>query len=219
MGQKTSPIGFRLGITKEYNSIWYYGNDYADYVLEDYKLRETINSSFKRAGISNILIKRRAKQIEVTVRSARPGIIIGKGGVDAERLKKKLQSKITSQLRLNIVEEKNVDLSAPIIGEGIARQLEKRIAFRKAMKQAMGRAQKSGAKGIKVQCAGRLGGTEIARTEWYREGRVPLQTIRSDIDYAFVEADTVYGKIGIKVWVYKGDILNRKPKVSSEETA
>jgi small subunit ribosomal protein S3 len=219
MGQKTSPIGFRLGTTKEYNSVWFFDKDYANYVYQDYKMREIIYKDFKRAGIANININRRAKQVEVSVHTAKPGLIIGKGGVEAEKLKRKLQSKFQAKIQLNIIEEKNVDLSAPILGEGIARQLEKRVAFRKAMKQAIGRAQKSGAKGIKVMCAGRLGGTEIARTEWYREGRVPLQTIRSDIDYAFIEANTIYGKIGIKVWIYKGDVIRKKQESPSGEAA
>lgn len=208
MGQKTSPIAFRLGINKECDSVWYVSNNYAELLLNDEDIRKLISKRYEKAGIAKVLIKRKTTSMEVTIKVARPGIIIGKGGEEADSLKKKLQ--IISELKdvqVYIVEEKKVDMSAPILGQNIARQLEKRIAFRRAMKQSVGRAMRAGAKGIKIACAGRLGGAEIARTEWYKEGKIPLQTIRADIDYSFTEANTIYGKIGVKVWIYKGEIL------------
>jgi small subunit ribosomal protein S3 len=208
MGQKVNPVAFRIGVNKETESVWYSKKNYAQFILKDKSIRDYIHKEASRAGISEVKIKRKTTSIEVTIKAARPGIMIGKGGEEAEKLKVNLQKLLGSKdVQLYVVEEKNVDMSAPILGESIARQLEKRIAFRRAMKQVVTRAMRAGVKGIKVMCAGRLGGAEIARTEWYREGRVPLQTIRADIDYAFTEAMTIYGKIGVKVWVYKGDIL------------
>lgn len=216
MGQKISPVLFRLGINKECDSVWYTNKNYASFVKNDKDIRDFIKTKYLRSGISKIILKRKTDGIDVTVRTARPGVIIGKGGVGIEEFNVAIK-KISNVLnvKVNIVEEKNIDTSAPILGEAIARQLEKRVAFRRAMKQVVGRAMRSGIEGIKVQCSGRLGGAEIARTEWYREGRVPLQTLRADIDYAFTEALTVYGKIGIKVWIYKGDIIPQK--VEKEE--
>ncbi len=213
MGQKTSPILFRMGINKVSDSIWYSEKNYAAFVKNDKDVRNYIKAKYARAGIAKISIRRKTAAVEVIIRAARPGVIIGKGGVGAEELNFRLRTMVgMDNVKVNIVEEKNIDACAPILGEAIARQLEKRIAFRRAMKQVVGRAMRSGVQGIKVQCGGRLGGAEIARNEWYREGRVPLQTLRADIDYAFTEANTMYGKIGIKVWIYKGDIIPQKAK-------
>jgi small subunit ribosomal protein S3 len=211
MGQKISPVIFRIGINKDSDSVWYFSKNYASFVLNDQIIRNHIKKNYLRSGISQLIIKRKNDFIDITIKSARPGVIIGKGGSGMEVLNNNIKklSKLKN-VKINIIEEKNVDHSAPILAEAIARQLEKRVAFRRAMKQVVTRAMRSTIGGIKVQCAGRLGGAEIARTEWYREGRVPLQTFRADIDYAFTEASTIYGKIGIKVWVYKGDIIARK---------
>ena len=211
MGQKTSPIAFRLKINKDWDSTWFADRNYAQFVIGDKKIRDLISKHFGKAGISKIFIRRRNTMLEITVNAARPGIIIGKGGSEALRLKEMLMNMLgTRDIQLNVVEERHVDMNAAILGDSIARQLEKRVAFRRAMKQVVNRALKAGAQGIKVMCAGRLGGAEIARTEWYREGKVPLQTIRADIDYAFTEALTIYGKIGVKVLIYKGDIMPQK---------
>ncbi len=211
MGNKVNPVLFRIGVNKECDSVWYSNKNYANFVKNDKDIRDYIRAQYLRAGIAKIIINRKNDGIEVTVRAARPGVLIGKGGTGIEEFNKALKKMVTvPNVKVNVVEEKNIDTSAPILGEAIARQLEKRVAFRRAMKQVVGRAMRSGIEGIKVQCAGRLGGAEIARTEWYREGRVPLQTLRADIDYAFTEALTVYGKIGVKVWIYKGDIIPQK---------
>ncbi len=210
MGQKVHPTGIRLGINRDYLSTWFHNKKYAKYVYNDFQLRNAVKVLVARAGVSKVIIKRRSEQIEILIYAARPGIIIGKGGSEIDKIKMQLQKIAQHRIQLNIHEEKNIDQSAAILGDGIARQLEKRIAFRRAMKQTIARAQKSGAKGIKIQCSGRLGGVEIARREWYREGRVPLQTFRANIDYSFTEANTVYGKIGVKVWVYLGDLVSLK---------
>lgn len=218
MGNKINPIALRLGINKEWESVWYAKANYPAMIMADKSVRDLINKEFGRAGVARINIRRKTGNIEITVKAARPGIIIGKGGTEAERLKLMLKNLLRSNdVQLLVVEEKNVDMSSPILADAVARQLEKRIAFRRAMKQVVNRALKAGAQGIKVMCAGRLGGAEIARTEWYREGKVPLHTIRADIDYAFTEANTIYGKIGVKVWIYKGDILPQKTR--KEEAA
>ena len=218
MGNKINPIALRLGINKEWDSVWYAGSNYPAMILSDKKIRDLINKDFNRAGIARVIVRRKTGNIEITIKAARPGIIIGKGGSEAEKLKLSLKSLLgTNDVHLLVVEEKQVDMSSPILADAVARQLEKRIAFRRAMKQVVNRALKAGAQGIKVMCAGRLGGAEIARTEWYREGKVPLHTIRADIDYAFTEANTIYGKIGVKVWIYKGDILPQK--IRKEEVA
>ena len=211
MGQKTSPIAFRLGINKDWESNWFSKKNYSAFLLNDFRIRKLVEKNCSKAGLSSIKIKRKTGNIEVTIKAAKPGLIIGKGGVEADKIKQLLIKECPGlDVQLRVVEEKNVDLCAAILGDSVARQLEKRVAFRRAMKQVVNRALKAGAKGIKVQCAGRLGGAEIARTEWYREGKVPLQTIRADLDYALIEALTIYGKIGIKVWIYKGDILGNK---------
>ena len=209
MGHKTHLKGFRLGVVADWESIWYAEDSYPKLILEDMKIRDYLYRQAKRAGISNILIKRRAEQIEVVMSAARPGILIGKGGEEIQVLRQDMRSLLQKRVNLNVVEEKNVETNAKFLAEMVASQLERRIAFRRAMRQAIMRARKAGAMGIKVACAGRLNGSEIARREWYREGRVPLHTIRADIDYAFTEALTTYGKIGVKVWVYRGDILKK----------
>lgn len=219
MGQKISPVGFRLGINKEWDSTWYADKKYSNFIVEDLKIRRFIQQKCERAGISNVKIKRRAKQIEVDIYCARPGIIIGKGGSESAKLKDNLTALVQQKVALNIKEQPKPEMCASLIGQAVAAQLEKRVAFRKAMRQAVNTAMNSGAQGIKIMCAGRLAGAEIARTEWYREGRVPLQTIRADIDYAFTEALTVYGKIGVKVWIYKGDVIEKKTEELVEEAA
>ena len=211
MGQKMDPNGLRLGIIKDWNSKWYsYSKNFADYLVEDYKIRKYIDKKLHVAGISKIEIERTAKFVKINVYTAKPGLIIGKGGNLAEALKAELEKMINKQVNLNIVEVSNIDLDAKLVAENIAMQLEKRISFRRAMKQCMQKTMKAGALGIKTAVSGRLGGADMARTEFYKEGTIPLQTLRADIDYGFAEADTTYGKIGVKVWIYKGEILPAK---------
>jgi len=217
MGQKVDPRGFRLGVIRDSDSVWFSVKGYSSLVLEDYLIRTHIKKKWKKAGVSSIKIKRRAKQVEIDVYFARPGVVIGKGGENVEGLKKELESIINKELQLNIREQEKSDMSAAIVAETIAVQLERRIAFRRAMKQAIARCLKAGAKGVRVCCSGRLNGAEIARTEWYREGRVPLHTLRSNIDYVKTAAFTTYGTIGIKVWVYKGDVFDKKEVVPEME--
>lgn len=207
MGQKVNPKGFRLGITDPGETIWYAGSNYAELVLEDLEIRKYLKNHLYRAGVSRILLSRRANQITVDLYTARPGLIIGRGGKDIAIVRDALIKKIGKQVQLNIHEEKNAERSAQLVAESIAAQLEKRISFRRAMKQAVSKVLRSHAKGIKVKCGGRLGGSEIARKEWYRMGRVPLHTLRAIIDYGFTEAMTIYGKIGVKVWIYNGDLI------------
>ncbi|MFC1560298.1 30S ribosomal protein S3, partial [Candidatus Margulisiibacteriota bacterium] len=210
MGQKVHPRGFRLGIIEDWDSTWYSKKDYAVNVKEDLKLRKYLKSNLYRAGVSKIKIKRRANQIEIDVYSAKPGLIIGRGGREVAAVRDNLIKMTGKQIQLNIQEEGNPETSAQLVAENIAYQLEKRVAYRRAMRQTVTKALRSGAKGIKVKCGGRLGGAEIARKEWYRRGRVPLHTLRARIDYGFTEAMTVYGKIGVKVWIYKGEVLDKK---------
>ena len=211
MGQKMDPNGLRLGIIKDWNSKWYADSkNFADYLVEDYKIRKYIDKKLHVAGISKIEIERTAKFVKINVYTAKPGLIIGKGGNLAEALKAELEKMINKQVNLNIVEVSNIDLDAKLVAENIAMQLEKRISFRRAMKQCMQKTMKAGALGIKTAVSGRLGGADMARTEFYKEGTIPLQTLRADIDYGFAEADTTYGKIGVKVWIYKGEILPEK---------
>lgn len=211
MGQKMDPNGLRLGIIKDWNSKWYADSkSFADYLVEDYKIRKYIDKKLHVAGISKIEIERTAKFVKINVYTAKPGLIIGKGGNLAETLKAELEKMINKQVNLNIVEVSNIDLDAKLVAENIAMQLEKRISFRRAMKQCMQKTMKAGALGIKTAVSGRLGGADMARTEFYKEGTIPLQTLRADIDYGFAEADTTYGKIGVKVWIYKGEILPAK---------
>ena len=211
MGQKMDPNGLRLGIIKDWNSKWYADSkNFADYLVEDYKIRKYIDKKLQVAGISKIEIERTAKFVKINVYTAKPGLIIGKGGNLAEALKAELEKMINKQVNLNIVEVSNIDLDAKLVAENIAMQLEKRISFRRAMKQCMQKTMKAGALGIKTAVSGRLGGADMARTEFYKEGTIPLQSLRADIDYGVAEADTTYGKIGVKVWIYKGEILPAK---------
>ena len=211
MGQKVHPTGVRVGIIKDWNAKWYADSkNFADYLVEDQKIRKFLKKKLYTAGISKIEIERTAKFIKVNVYTAKPGIIIGKGGAGAESLRAELTKLIGKDININIVEVKSVDTDAQLVAENIAGQLERRISFRRAMKQAMQKAMKAGALGIKTAVSGRLGGADMARTEFYKEGTIPLQTLRADIDYGFAEADTTYGKIGVKVWIYKGEILPTK---------
>jgi small subunit ribosomal protein S3 len=212
MGQKVNPIGMRLQVNRTWDSRWYADTkDYGDLLLEDLKIREFIKEEAKQAGISKVIIERPHKKCRVTIHTARPGVIIGKKGADIEVLRKKIAKMTASELHLNIVEVRKPELDAQLVAESIAQQLERRVSFRRAMKRSAQNAMRMGALGIRVNVAGRLGGAEIARTEWTREGRVPLHTLRADIDYALAEAKTAYGIIGIKVWIYKGEILEHDP--------
>ena len=211
MGQKVNPTGFRVGIIKDCNSKWYADSkNFADYLVEDQKIRKFLKKKLYLAGISKIEIERTAKAVKANVYAAKPGIIIGKGGAGVESVKAELTKLINKDINLNIVEVKNVDTDAQLVAENIANQLERRISFRRAMKQCMQKSVKAGALGIKTAVSGRLGGADMARTEFYKEGNIPLQTLRADIDYGFGEANTTYGKIGVKVWIYKGEILPEK---------
>ncbi len=208
MGQKVNPHGLRVGIIKNWDSRWFVADkDFGDTLVSDYNLRKYLKKTLYAAGVSKVEIERDAARVRVNIFCAKPGLVIGKGGTEIEKLRLTCEQKLGKATVLNIVEVKNPDVDAQLVAENIAQQLEKRIAFRRAMKQAIGRAMKLGAKGIKTQCAGRLGGAEIARTEQYHEGTIPLQTLRADIDYGFAEADTTYGKIGVKVWIYRGEVL------------
>ena len=212
MGQKTNPIGLRLGINRNWRSRWFINyNTMPENVLSDYELRKFLKKKLYYAGISDIIIERTAKKVRITIFAAKPGIIIGKGGSEVEALKKELQKKLgNKELILNIKEERKPQLSAQLAAENVATQIERRVAFRRAMKKVIQNALKAGAKGIKVQVSGRLNGAEMARTEWYLEGRVPLHTLRAKIDYGFAEALTTYGIIGVKVWIFKGEVLQRR---------
>lgn len=210
MGQKVHPIGFRLGIHKTWSSNWYAKKNYAVLLHEDIKLRNYIKKSLFHAGISKIEIERAGNRIKINIHTARPGIIIGKRGVEIDKLKEEIQSLTdNSQIFINIKEVRRPEMNAQLVAENIALQLERRVSFRRAMKKSVASALRFGAKGVKVHCAGRLGGAEMARTEWYREGQVPLHTIRADLDYGFAEAETTYGMIGVKVWIYKGEVLSK----------
>ena len=212
MGHKVNPIGMRLQVNRTWDSRWYADTkDYGDLLLEDLKIRDFIREEVKQAGVSKIIIERPHKKIRVTIHTARPGVIIGKKGADIEVLRKKIAAMTASELHLNIVEVRKPELDAQLVAESIAQQLERRVSFRRAMKRAAQNAMRMGALGIRVNVAGRLGGAEIARTEWTREGRVPLHTLRADIDYALAGAKTAYGIIGIKVWIYKGEIMEHDP--------
>ncbi len=215
MGQKTHPIGIRLGIIKTWNSKWYAKKNYKDQLFEDLAIQKYVKVNLFHAGVSKVEIERTGQKIKATIHTARPGIIIGKKGVEVEKLKKDLEKITGKELSIDIKEIRKPELDAQLVAENIALQLEKRIAFRRAMKKAMASSMRFGALGIKVACGGRLAGAEIARSEWYREGRVPLHTFRSDIDYGMSEARTTYGRIGVKVWIYKGDILQEAPIQSS----
>ena len=208
MGQKVNPHGLRVGVIKDWDSRWFASNEkVGDLIVEDNKIREYLKKNLYSAGVPKIEIERDSKRVRIFLHCARPGMVIGRGGAEIEALRQKLEALINKPVALNIVEIRSPDLNAQLVAENIAAQLEKRIAFRRAMKQAMGRAMKFGARGIKTSVSGRLGGAEIARTEHYHEGTIPLQTIRADIDYGFAEAKTQYGRIGVKVWIYKGEVL------------
>ncbi|MBQ7668364.1 MAG: 30S ribosomal protein S3 [Clostridia bacterium] len=219
MGQKTHPHGVRVGIIKDWDSKWYADKkQFGDNLVEDDKIRKYVKKKLYVAGVSNINIERTAGKVKVKVNTAKPGLVIGKGGELVEILRKDLTKMTGKEIAIDITEVKNPEVDAQLVAENIAGQIEKRIAFRRAMKQAMGRAMKMGAKGIKTSASGRLAGAEIARTEHYHEGTIPLQTLRADIDYGFSEADTTYGKIGVKVWIYKGQVLPTKKQRTSKKT-
>lgn len=205
MGQKISPRGLRLGITETWQSRWFAGKDFAKFIGEDIKIRKYIKDRLKSAGISKIEIERAAARLKINIFSAKPGLVIGKSGKDAETLKKDIRALVKREVHLNIIEARKADMDAQLVAESVAFQLERRVNFRRAMKEAVNRAQRAGAEGIKIQVGGRLNGAEIARTEKYKEGRVPLHTLRADIDYGTAEAHTTYGIIGVKVWVFKGE--------------
>ncbi len=210
MGQKVNPIAFRLGLVRGWESNWYGGKSFASKLVEDEKIREYISARIPKGGISKIIIERTIKRITITVHTARPGVVIGKGGAEVDRLKEELKKISGKDVQINIFEIKRPELDAKLVGDGIAQQLKGRISHRRAMKQAIASAMRVGAEGIKIKVAGRLGGAEMARTEMYKEGRTPLHTLRADIDYAISEAETVYGKIGIKVWIFKGEIYGKR---------
>jgi len=207
MGQKVHPIGFRLGVIKTWDSRWYAKKNYAALLHEDIKIRNIVKERLTHAGVSKIEIERAGQKAKINIHTARPGIIIGKKGAEVDKLKKDLEAMTGKQMYINIQEIRRPELEAQLVAENIALQLERRIAFRRAMKKSVTSALRLGAQGIKITCAGRLAGAEIARTEWYREGRVPLHTLRADIQYGFAEAKTTMGQIGVKVWIYKGDVL------------
>ena len=216
MGQKVNPVGFRLGVIKGWDSNWYGGKDFADKLVEDEKIRKYINARIQKGGISRIVIERTLKRITITINTARPGVVIGKGGQEVDKIKDELKQITSKDVQINIFEIKRPELDAKLVGESIAQQLAARISFRRAMKMSIQAAMRVGAEGIKIQCGGRLGGAEIARSEQYKEGRTPLHTLRADIDYALSEAQTVYGKIGIKVWVMRGEVFG-KPDLSPNQ--
>ncbi len=207
MGQKTNPTGLRLGIIKNWNSRWYGKGDFKEKLLEDIRVREFIRKRLDGAAISQITIERPARSARITIHTARPGVVIGKKGEDIEKLRTDVQKQMGVPVHINVEEIRKPELDAQLVAESVAQQLERRIMFRRAMKRAVTNAMRFGALGMRINCAGRLGGAEIARTEWYREGRVPLHTLRADIDYGFAEAKTTYGVIGVKVWIFKGEIL------------
>ncbi len=210
MGQKVNPIGLRLGIIKTWDSKWYAGKNYAGYILEDYKIRKFIKKKLYHAGISRIEIERSAKRVRLRIFTARPGIVIGKKGSEIEQLKRDLEALISQEVLIDIQEVRKPEVDAQLMAENVALQIERRVAFRRAMKRGVSSAMRFGAQGVKIICSGRLGGAEMARTEWYKEGRVPLHTLRADIDYGFTEAKTTYGLIGIKVFIFKGEILSKQ---------
>ncbi len=210
MGQKVHPKIFRVGVIESWDSKWYAGHDYANLLHEDLKIKKFLKSRLYHAGISKVEIERAANKAKINIHTARPGIVIGKKGAEIEKLKEELTRLTDRETYLNIIEVRRPDLDAQLVSENVALQLERRVAFRRAMKESVSRAMRMGAQGIKIQCAGRLGGTEIARTEWYREGRVPLHTLRADISYGFAESRTTYGAIGVKVWIFRGEVLTEE---------
>ncbi|MBT9438525.1 MAG: 30S ribosomal protein S3 [Desulfobacterales bacterium] len=209
MGQKVNPIGLRLGIVKTWESRWYAGKKYSDYILEDYNIRKFIKKKLYHAGISKIEIERSSKRVRLRIFTSRPGIVIGKKGSEISQLKKELERTIPHEVLIDIQEVRKPEIDAQLVAENIALQIVRRVAFRRAMKRGVSSAMRFGAKGVKIICSGRLGGAEMARTEWYKEGRVPLHTLRADIDYGFIEANTTYGIVGVKVFIFKGEILDK----------
>jgi small subunit ribosomal protein S3 len=210
MGQKVNPVGLRLGIIRGWDSSWFGGDSFSDKLVEDFKIRKYIKARIPKGGISKVIIERTLKRVTITVHTARPGVVIGKGGTEVDRIKEELKKITGKDIQINIFEIKRPELDAKLVGESVAQQLEARISYRRAMKQAIASAVRVGALGIKIKVAGRLGGAEMARTEQYKEGRIPLHTLRADIDYAISEAQTVYGKIGIKVWIFKGEVYGKR---------
>lgn len=221
MGQKVNPKGFRIGVIRDWDSRWYANNkDFKNFLYEDYQLRKYVKDKLFASGVSKVDIERTSGRVKINVFTAKPGIVIGRGGQEVEVLRQELEQMSGKKVSVNITEIKRPELDAQLVAESVAASLEKRIAFRRAMKQTVGRTMRMGAGGIKIMCAGRLAGAEIARTEWYAEGKVPLHTLRADIDYGFAEANTAYGKIGIKVWIYKGEVLPKraaKPQITAVE--
>ena len=210
MGQKVNPHGLRVGVIKDWDSKWYAEADFADNLIEDHEIRKFLKKKLYAAGIAKIEIERASDRVKVIVHTAKPGVVIGKGGQEIEKIKAEVQKLTTKKLVVDIKEVKRPDKDAQLVAENIAQQLENRVSFRRAMKSCMSRTMKAGAQGIKTSCSGRLGGADMARTEFYSEGTIPLQTLRADIDYGFAEADTTYGKVGVKVWIYKGEVLPTK---------
>ena len=219
MGQKVHPHGLRVGVIKDWDSKWYADKkNFGDNLVEDYKIRKYLKKSLFSAGVAKIEIERNDNKVRVRIHTAKPGVVIGKGGAEKDKIKANVEKLIGKAVVLDIAEVKNAEVNAQLVAENIAAQLERRVSFRRAMKQVMQRAMKMGAKGIKTCCSGRLGGAEIARSEHYHEGTIPLQTLRADIDYGFYEADTTYGKIGVKVWIYKGEVLNAAKKTEEKKS-
>ncbi len=216
MGQKVNPHGFRVGVIDDWDSKWYAEKEFSDYLIEDYHIRDFLKKRLYSAGVSKIEIERASDRVKVTIHTAKPGVVIGKGGSEIEKLRKDLQKMINKKLVVDVKEIKRPDKDAQLVAENIAAQLENRVSFRRAMKSAMSRSLKAGALGIKTMASGRLGGSDMARKEFYSEGTIPLQTLRADIDYGFAEANTTYGKVGVKVWIYKGDILPSKKEGSDK---
>ena len=217
MGQKVNPHGLRVGVIKDWDSKWYADAEFSDYLVEDYNIRKYLKKKLYSAGVSKIEIERASDRVKVIVYTAKPGVVIGKGGAEIDKTKAELCKMTGKKVLVDIKEIKRPDRDAQLVAENIAQQLENRISFRRAMKSCMGRTMKAGAQGIKAACSGRLGGADMARTEFYSEGTIPLQTLRADIDYGFAEADTTYGKVGVKVWIYKGEILPTKNQEGSDK--
>src|SRR6201991_2512764 len=217
MGQKVNPVGLRVGINRTWDSRWFAGKDYADLLHEDLKLKKYLTERLAQAGIARVIIERPAKKARITIHTARPGVVIGKKGADIEKLRTELGKTTGGEVSLNIVEIRKPEIDAKLVAEGIAQQLERRVAFRRAMKRAVQSAMRFGAQGIRINCSGRLGGAEIARMEWYREGRVPLHTLRANVDFGYGTAKTTYGICGVKVWVFKGEILEHDPMAQDKK--
>jgi len=219
LGQKVNPIGFRLGINRTWDSRWFAGKDYARFVFEDHQIRKFLRKRLSQAGVAKIEIERAASKARIKIHTARPGLVIGKKGSEIENLKRDLEKKVKREMILDIQEVRKPEVDAQLVAENVALQLVRRVSFRRAMRRAINSAMKGGAKGIRVQCSGRLGGAEMARTEFYREGRVPLHTLRADIDYGFHEAKTTFGRIGVKVWIYKGDVSGTRAERAAQKAA